>query len=92
MKLVGQDLYAGEDAAPVKLYPKEAQLLAVLMQHPREIICRRTLIQEVWGTNYRGAPRNLDVHIYWLRQKVEENPSIPEIILARRGLGYELRV
>jgi DNA-binding response OmpR family regulator len=92
LKLVDKNLYRGANTAPIKLSPKEAQLLAVLMQHPGEVVSRRTLMQEVWETNYMGDTRTLDVHIYWLRQKVEENPRIPEIILTRRGQGFELRV
>lgn len=92
LKLVDQNLYRGENPAPIKLSPKEAQLLAFLMQHPGKIVSRRTLMQEVWETHYMGDTRTLDVHICWLRQKVEENPRVPEIILTRRGLGFELRV
>jgi DNA-binding response OmpR family regulator len=46
----------------------------------------------VWHTEYLGDTRTLDVHICWLRQKIEDNPRIPEMILTRRGQGYELRV
>jgi DNA-binding response OmpR family regulator len=49
-------------------------------------------MQEVWNTEYLGDTRTLDVHICWLRQKIEDNPRIPELILTRRGQGYELRV
>jgi DNA-binding response OmpR family regulator len=92
LRLVEQVLYVGNDAEPVKLYPKEAQLLAFLMQHPGEVVSRRTLMQEVWETEYLGDTRTLDVHICWLRQKIEDDPRVPEIILTRRGQGYELRI
>lgn len=75
-----------------KLTPKETKLLSVLMQNVGEIVSRDQLITEVWYSNRADRSRSLDVHIRWLRQKVEENPNIPEHILTRRGLGYELRI
>ena len=75
-----------------KLTPKEAKLLAVLMENEGKIVSRDQLISKVWYANSTGRSRSLDVHIRWLRQKVEDNPNIPEYILTRRGLGYELRV
>ena len=75
-----------------KLTPKETKLLSVLMQNVGEIVSRDQLISEVWYSNGADRSRSLDVHIRWLRQKVEDNPSIPEYILTRRGLGYELRI
>jgi len=92
LKLVDRDLYLGENTTPIKLTPKEARLLAVLMQHPGQVVNRATLMREVWETKYLGDTRTLDVHICWLRQKIEENPLIPELILTRRSQGYELRV
>jgi DNA-binding response OmpR family regulator len=92
LKLVDRDLYLGKDATPIKLTFKEAHLLAVLMRHPGQVVDRATLMLEVWPTNYLGNSRTLDVHICWLRQKIEEDPRIPELILTRRGQGYELRV
>jgi DNA-binding response OmpR family regulator len=75
-----------------KLTPKETKLLAVLMENEGKIVTRDQLITEVWYSNSTGTSRSLDVHIRWLRQKVEDNPNIPECILTRRGLGYELRI
>jgi DNA-binding response OmpR family regulator len=75
-----------------KLTPKETKLLAVLMENEGKIVSRDQLISEVWHSDGAGQSRSLDVHIRWLRQKVEDNPNIPEVILTRRGLGYELRI
>jgi DNA-binding response OmpR family regulator len=55
-------------------------------------VSRSELMQEVWNTEYLGDTRTLDVHICWLRQKIEDNPRVPEFILTRRGQGYELRI
>ena len=74
------------------LTPKETKLMAVLMENVGQIVSRDQLIEEVWYSNALGKSRSLDVHIRWLRQKVEDNPNIPEYILTRRGLGYELRI
>jgi len=76
----------------IHLTPKETKLMALLMQNVGKVVSRSELMQEVWNTEYLGDTRTLDVHICWLRQKIEENPRIPERILTRRGQGYELRV
>jgi two-component system, OmpR family, alkaline phosphatase synthesis response regulator PhoP len=74
------------------LTPKETKLLAILMKNKGTIVSREFLLAEVWHAAGNGNSRSLDVHIRWLRQKVEDNPNIPEHILTRRGLGYELRI
>lgn len=75
----------------IHLTPKECKLMAVLMKNVDRVVSRRTLMQEVWDTEYLGDTRTLDVHICWLRQKVEEDPRSPRHIITRRGQGYELR-
>ncbi len=76
----------------IHLTPKETKVMALLMQNVGKVVSRSILMQEVWDTEYLGDTRTLDVHICWLRQKIEEDPRIPEYILTRRGQGYELRV
>jgi DNA-binding response OmpR family regulator len=76
----------------VHLTPKETKLMALLMKNVGKVVSRTELMQEVWNTEYMGDTRTLDVHICWLRQKIEDNPRIPEVILTRRGQGYELRI
>ena len=76
----------------IHLTPKETKLMALLMQNVGKVVSRSELMQEVWNTEYLGDTRTLDVHICWLRQKIEDNPRIPEFILTRRGQGYELRL
>ena len=83
-------LLKGEDA--FHLTPKEAKLMAVLMENVEHVVGRARLTQEVWHTDEPDGSRTLDVHVHWLRQKIEDNPRIPEYILTRRGLGYELRL
>jgi two-component system alkaline phosphatase synthesis response regulator PhoP len=76
----------------IHLTPKETKLMALLMKNVGKVVSRSDLMQEVWNTEYLGDTRTLDVHICWLRQKIEDNPRIPECILTRRGQGYELRI
>lgn len=76
----------------IHLTPKECKLMAVLMRHAGQVVSRQQLMQEVWETEYLGDTRTLDVHICWLRQKVEEDPRAPRHIVTRRGHGYELRI
>jgi DNA-binding response OmpR family regulator len=81
-----------DDGEQVHLTPKETKLMRLLMENVGKVVSRGELMEYVWNTEYMGDTRTLDVHICWLRQKIEENPRIPEMILTRRGQGYELRV
>ncbi len=75
-----------------RLTPKEFDLLKLLMIRAGQIVTRKIIIKEVWETDYTGDTRTLDVHIRWVRQKVEENPSKPQHILTVRGQGYKFVV
>jgi len=76
------------DGAPVPLSAREFQLLRYLVDHRGTLLSREQLLSEVWG--YRSMPltRTVDVHMAWLRQKLEANPKHPEFLLTVRGLGY----
>jgi DNA-binding response OmpR family regulator len=82
----------GNGADPVRLYPMEARLLAALMEAPGKILSRAYLMKKVWRTDYLEDTRTLDVHICWLRQKIENDPSDPRHIITHRGRGYELKL
>jgi two-component system response regulator RegX3 len=71
-----------------RLTPKEAELLADLLRRPNQVISRRDLMEHVWNTHYLGDTRTLDVHIRWLREKIEPDPLHPRYIITRRGIGY----
>jgi two-component system response regulator RegX3 len=75
---------------PIQLPLKEFQLLAVLLDNQGIVVTRQTLIDRVWGYDYVGDTKTLDVHIKRLRAKVEANPESPERIVTIRGLGYKL--
>lgn len=76
------------DVQAYSLTPKEFKLLCLLVSHHDQILSRKTIMQEVWETNYLGDTRTLDVHIRWIREKIEENPSRPVRLMTIRGLGY----
>lgn len=76
---------AGE---PIDLKPKEFDLLAYFVRQPGIVLTREALLREVWGYNYPVDTRTVDVHVRWLRQKIEENPSQPIRIVTVRGHGY----
>lgn len=75
----------------VRLSLKEFDLLRVLLQHAGKTVSREVLLDRVWGEDYYGDERTLDVHIRWLREKLETIPSQPEHILTVRGVGYKFR-
>jgi DNA-binding response OmpR family regulator len=72
------------------LTPKQCELLALFMQHPNQVISRRELMENIWKTAYLGDTRTLDVHVRWLREKIELDPDRPEILITKRGIGYVL--
>ncbi len=72
----------------LELTRKEYDLLSVLMLQAGKVIARNDLIDKVWQTDWMGDTRTLDVHIRWLREKIEKNPSAPQYIQTVRGVGY----
>jgi two-component system response regulator RegX3 len=76
----------------VHLRRKEFELLALLIENPGRVLTRDTLIDRVWGTDYVGDTKTLDVHIKRLRTHVERDPSAPSIITTVRGVGYRFEV
>jgi two-component system response regulator RegX3 len=68
---------------------KEFELLELLLANAGRVLTRETLIDRVWGPNYYGDTKTLDVHIKRLRSKIEDNPSAPRRITTIRGLGYK---
>ena len=74
----------------VKLSPKEFRLLELFMSYPRRVWSRNQLIDQIWGAEFLGDPKTVDVHIRWLREKLEQDPSQPEYLITVRGFGYRL--
>ena len=77
------------DGQPVTLSAREFQLLRYLIENRGRVISRDELLKEVWGYQALPSTRTVDVHMAWLRQKLEANPKRPEFILTLRGLGYK---
>ncbi len=75
---------------PLNLSPREFDLLACLMRNRGAVLSRDLLLARVWGEDFPGDPHTVDVHIRWLRQKIEDDPSSPERIVTVRGVGYRL--
>jgi two-component system phosphate regulon response regulator PhoB len=72
----------------INLSPKEFKLLELFMTHPRRVWSREQLIDHVWGADFLGDTKTVDVHIRWLREKLELDPSHPEYLITVRGFGY----
>ncbi|MCZ2110337.1 MAG: response regulator transcription factor [Dehalococcoidia bacterium] len=70
------------------LKPKEFDLLLFFLQHPGRLFSREQILDEVWGYDFDGGPRTVDVHIRWLRQKIEDDPARPRRLRTVRGSGY----
>lgn len=78
------------DGAHVTLRPKEFDLLHYFARHPGVALSRDALLREVWGYDFPMDTRTVDVHIRWLRQKLERDPADPRVIETVRGYGYRL--
>ena len=81
---------AWRDGRPVELTAKEFDLMVLLMQNPGRVYSRENLLNLVWGYEYIGEFRTVDVHIRRLREKLEPDPANPEHILTKWGVGYYL--
>ncbi len=73
---------------PLTLKPKEFNLLLFLAHHRGVALSRDRILEEVWGWNFDGGSRTVDVHIRWLREKIEPDPTKPTRIITVRGIGY----
>ena len=74
--------------APINMKPKEYELLLFLARHKGQVLPRELILDRVWGWDFSGGSRTVDVHIRWLREKIESDPSYPKRIVTVRGIGY----
>jgi DNA-binding response OmpR family regulator len=86
LDLSARRVYRGEDE--IQLSHKEFDLLAELMRNQGAVLSRDLILSRVWGYDFYGDSRTVDVHIRWLRQKIEVDPANPERIVTVRGVGY----
>ena len=73
-----------------RMTPKQCMLLQMLMQHNGKVVERREIMRSIWNTSFMDDTRTLDVHVRWLRERIEENPSKPQFLTTVRGVGYRL--
>ena len=78
-----------KEKRPLTLRYKEFELLYLLMSNAGQDVNRAEIFDKVWGTDWLGDTRTLDVHIRWLREKIEDNASQPQFIQTVRGVGYQ---
>jgi DNA-binding response OmpR family regulator len=87
--LAGHQILRDGKALPVK--PKAFELLAFLIRNAGQVFSREQLLERVWGYDYAGETRTVDVHVHWLRKRVEDDAANPKFIQTVRGVGYVFR-
>jgi DNA-binding response OmpR family regulator len=87
--LAGHRLLRDGEALAIK--PKAFELLAFLIRNPGQAFTRDQLLERVWGYDYAGETRTVDVHVHWLRSTLEDDASAPKFIHTVRGVGYVFR-
>jgi len=87
--LAGHRLLRDGELVPLK--PKVFELLAYLLRHPGQVLSREQLLEHVWGYDYAGETRTVDVHVHWLRAAIEPAPAEPVYLHTVRGVGYVFR-
>ncbi|MGZ3586043.1 MAG: response regulator [Candidatus Limnocylindrales bacterium] len=87
--LAGHRILRDGQVVPVK--PKAFELLAFLVRHPGQVFTRDQLLERVWGYDYAGESRTVDVHVHWLRAQIEADTGRPVHLQTVRGVGYVLR-
>ena len=87
--LAGHRLMRGTEIRPIK--PRAFELLAFLLRNPGQVFSREQLLSEVWGYDFAGETRTVDVHVHWLRREIETDPANPALLQTVRGVGYVLR-
>ena len=79
------------DGRSVDLTAKEFELLRLLLSHPNRVFTRDFLLEHIWGYDYYGSTRTVDMHISRLRDKIEDDPTSPTYIVTVRGVGYKFK-
>ncbi|MGE5675734.1 MAG: response regulator [Mycobacterium leprae] len=86
LNLTSYDVIKGDQL--ISLTPREFELLRHLVSHAGQVFSREALLEEVWGFDYYGDLRTVDVTVRRLREKIEDNPAQPELLKTKRGIGY----
>lgn len=88
LRLYVEDRRVILEGKEINLTAREFEVLELLMNHPGKVYSRDNLLKEVWGADYPGDARTVDVHVRRLREKVESNPSEPRFVHTKWGVGY----
>lgn len=88
ISLYPQECRVTVDEQQVNLSPKEFRILELFMSYPRRVWPREQLLEKIWGPDFIGDSKTVDVHIRWLREKIEQDPSNPAYLVTVRGFGY----
>ncbi|MCM1984722.1 response regulator transcription factor [Lyngbya confervoides] len=86
--LYPQECRATKADRDLNLSPKEFKILELFMSYPRRVWPREQILEKIWGIDYIGDSKTVDVHIRWLREKIERDPSHPDYLVTVRGFGY----
>jgi two-component system, OmpR family, alkaline phosphatase synthesis response regulator PhoP len=78
-----------KDGIEIALSPKEFELLSLLIENQQHVYNREELLEKIWGYDFEGNARTVDVHMVSLRKKIEDNPADPQYLLSVRGVGYK---
>jgi len=81
-----REIKVNDEVIPFK--PKEYELLSFFAQHKGQVLTRELILERVWGWDFIGDSRTVDVHVRWLREKIEQDPAAPRRIITVRGAGY----
>ena len=73
----------------ITLSPKEFKLLELFMKNPKRVWSRDLILEKIWEIDFIGDTKTVDVHVRWLREKLEEDPSYPKFLKTVRGFGYK---
>ena len=84
-------VYVERDGEELALPPRAISLLIFLAAHPGQVFTRDTILDRVWGSDAYVTERTVDVHVRWIREKIERTPSSPRLLLTVRGIGYKFR-
>jgi DNA-binding response OmpR family regulator len=79
------------DGKPLPVKPKAFELLAFLIRNAGQVFSREQLLERVWGYDYAGETRTVDVHVHWLRKRIEDDAANPRFLQTVRGVGYVFR-
>lgn len=90
IRLYRQECRVTRDGEEVNLSPREFRLLECFMLHPGRALSREQLLEQVWGADYSGDSKSVDVHVLWLRRKLDVQGPKPQLFITVRGIGYRL--